>query len=79
MSEKQGGNVWPETTCSRSLTNSSTSWYEENKVFNQWWEHWMSKVNNRPLSAKGKTATNAGSRFSYSPKPDDVTKEKKAA
>ena len=44
MSEKGSANVKTRDTESHPPTNSSTYGYGGNKEFDQWWEHWMSKV-----------------------------------
>jgi hypothetical protein len=77
MSEKGSPNVQPRA--GRLPTNSSTARYKGNKEFNQWWEHWMSKVPNSRLSAKSTLTKNTTGKASYPSELDETMKRKDAA
>ena len=79
MSEKQSGNVRSRDTANHPSTNSPTSWYGGNKEFNQWWEHWMSKVPNSRFSAKSTLTKSALDKASYQSDLDEDMIEKDAA
>jgi hypothetical protein len=75
MSQKGSTNA-QANTASHPPTNSPTSKYAGNKEFNQWWEHWMSKIPNSPLSAgMVRTPNNA----SYPTELDETMRKKDAA
>jgi hypothetical protein len=79
MSEKGSGNVRSRDTSNHLPTNLSTSRSGGNKEFNQWWEHWMSKVPRSRLSARSMPAKNLQSKAGYPSERDEAAKEKNAA
>ena len=79
MSEKRTANIRSRNTASPHTTNVSTSGYAGNKEFNQWWEHWMSKVPNSRLRAKSTMTNSALDEASYLSELDDAMREKDAA
>jgi flagellar hook-basal body complex protein FliE len=79
MSEKRSVNIRSRDTANPAKTNVPASGYAGNKEFNQWWEHWMSKVPNSRLSAKGTLTTSALDEASYLSELTDAMQEKDAA
>ena len=63
MSEKGSADVHAIDTETHPPTNSSSYGYGGNKEFNQWWDHWMSKVANCRSSAKSKLTKPDKARF----------------
>jgi hypothetical protein len=57
MSEKSNTKVQLKHTTNHLPANSPGLRYGGNKEFNQWWEHWMSKVRNSRLPAKSTLMT----------------------
>ena len=79
MSEKIRTNIQPSDTANHLRTNSPTSSYAGNKEFNQWWEHWMSKVSNSPLRTESTLTKSALDEASYPSEIDEAMQEKDAA
>ena len=79
MSGKRSTNIRPGDTANHLRTNSPTSSSAGNKEFNQWWEHWMSKVSNGPLRAKSTLTKSALDEASYPSEIDEAMQEKDAA
>jgi len=79
MSEKRSVNIRSRDTANPSTTNVPASGYGGNKEFNQWWEHWMSKVAHNRLSAKSTMTKIAMDEASYPSELDETIQEKDAA
>ena len=79
MSGKRSTNIQPSDTANHLRTSSPTSSYAGNKEFNQWWEHWMSKVSNSRLNAKSTLTKSALDEASYPSEIDEAMQEKDAA
>jgi hypothetical protein len=77
MSEKKS--FRSNDTANPRSTNRTSSGHNANKEFNQWWEHWMSKVPHNRLSAKNTVTKNAPNKFEYLSELDETIKEKDAA
>lgn len=75
MAEKESANIRSNDTANHLPANSTSSRHSANREFNQWWEHWMSKVPHNRLSAKGTRTTNAPHKFSYLSELDDTIEE----
>jgi hypothetical protein len=78
MSEKRSANMRSRNTANSRTTNVPTSGYGGNKEFNQWWEHWMSKVSNSRFT-KSTPTTSALEEVSYLSELDEAMQEKDAA
>ena len=79
MSGKRSTNMQPSDTANHLRTNSPTSSYAGNKEFNQWWEHWMSKVSNSRLNAKSALPKSALDEATYRSELDQTMRQKDAA
>ncbi len=79
MSGKRSTNIRPGDTANHLRTNSPTSSSAGNKEFNQWWEHWMSKVSNSRLNAKSALPKSALDEATYRSELDQTMRQKDAA
>jgi len=79
MSEKRIANVQSDDTVDPSPTDSPISSYSAKREFNQWWEHWMSKVPHNRMSAKATLTKNVPDEFSPLSELDETITEKEAA
>ncbi len=79
MSGKRSANVHSNDAADSPPTNSPKFGYSANREFNQWWEHWMSKIPHNRLRAKGTLTKNAPDKFRYPSGLDDSIREKDAA
>ena len=79
MSEKRNVNIRSRDTAKHSPANAPASGSGGNKEFNQWWEHWMSKVPNSRLSAKSALTKSALDEASYQSELDETMQQKDAA
>lgn len=79
MSEKRSANMQSRDTANAATTNVPASGYGGNKEFNQWWEHWMSKVPNSRLGAKSTMTKSALDEARYTSELDETIQRKNAA
>ena len=79
MQEKESANIQSRDTGNDSQTNSITTRHGANKEFNQWWEHWMSKVPKNRLSANKTLAKDTPDDASYRSEFDEPVTRKHAA
>jgi len=75
MADKRSANICSNDTADHLPANSTSPRYSANREFNQWWEHWMSKVAHNRLTAKGTRMTNAPHKHSYLSELDDTIEE----
>jgi hypothetical protein len=77
MSDKRDTKAEPRHTANYLSANSPGLKYGGNKEFNQWWEHWMSKVRDSRSPAKGTLMIS--NRTTYPIESDETMQEKDAA
>ena len=79
MPEKGSANIKSRDTANNPQTRSITTRYGANKEFNQWWEHWMSKVPNARLSGNKTLAKDTPDDAGYPSELDGPVTRKDAA
>ena len=75
MAEKRSANIRSNDPADCFPANSTIPRYSANKDFNQWWEHWMSKIPHNRLSGKGTRTTNTADKFSNLSELEDTIEE----